>query len=155
MDLNLLDVETLAEQGSKMPVLHPVTGEQLFNEPEKKNGEPKCWNIYLKGTGSKSFKKKFSEAVDEMAAKQARQRQAERAGKKAKIDDIEIKPFDVRIAELCDELADLTVGWEGITEDGIELQCSKSEAARLYLKYEWLRNQAKAFVDDAANFIKA
>lgn len=58
--------------------------------------------------------------------------------------------FDGKMLDL---LAACTVSWTEIVEDGVALECTASEAKRLYLAYPWLRDQVQtAFVQTADFF---
>jgi len=59
-------------------------------------------------------------------------------------------------ADEIDYLAACTLGWRGITRDGVEIAWSANEAARLYGDPElaWLRAQVRAGLDDLELFIR-
>lgn len=54
-------------------------------------------------------------------------------------------------------LAAVTVGWEGVTENGQPLACNKENARRLYSKprLQFLREQVDDFVGERKNFIRS
>jgi len=58
-------------------------------------------------------------------------------------------------ANRIDYLAAATVAWSGIKVDGDVLDCTRDEARKLYRRFPFIRDQASAFVDDRANFLKA
>ena len=51
-------------------------------------------------------------------------------------------------------LAALTVRWEEVELDGAELPCNRENAAKLYKRFRWLREQADEFVGERANFLQ-
>lgn len=48
-----------------------------------------------------------------------------------------------------------TVGWDGIGIDEDETPFTPENAARLYNRFRFIREQADEFIDDRANFLKA
>ncbi|WP_297803401.1 hypothetical protein [uncultured Brevundimonas sp.] len=52
-------------------------------------------------------------------------------------------------------LAAATVGWDGIVLEGEPLPFSEDNAAMLYRRFPWLRDQVRTFIDDRANFLNA
>jgi hypothetical protein len=59
--------------------------------------------------------------------------------------------------EQIDRLAACTLAWDGVTEAGVPVECTKAAAAALYATegLEWLRDQAAAALDEQTRFIKA
>ena len=51
-------------------------------------------------------------------------------------------------------LADCTVSWDGIMVDGECPECNRENAAKLYSRFPWLREQADTFVATRSNFLK-
>ena len=57
-------------------------------------------------------------------------------------------------AETIDTLAACTVGWTGfVGEDGQPVPCSAKNAAMLYRKYPFIREQADRFINERQNFL--
>jgi hypothetical protein len=54
-----------------------------------------------------------------------------------------------------DLLAACTVGWKGVIIDQKEIPFSKENAANLYVRFPWIKEQVDTAVGDRANFIKA
>jgi hypothetical protein len=52
-------------------------------------------------------------------------------------------------------LARATVAWDGIKIDGKTPDCTEAEARALYARFPWITAQARAFIEDRANFMKA
>ena len=130
MDLANLDMTVMADAGATMTVMHPATG-----EPLQHNGE----DVTITILGQDSTK--FREEVQRRAKAQL--------GKRGKPD------FDKIAADSADLLAACTTSWEGITENGQLVECSRENAKRIYEKYGWLRQQVDEFISDRANFFKA
>ena len=123
-DLATLDTAKVAEEGAELRVAHPTTGEDLGIK------------ISLIGMDSKTFR-------DISKARAT-------ASLKKKSRDVN---FDQGEAESIELLAKCTKGWEGITEDGIEVPFSYENAVKLYTKYLWLKEQVDRFIVDRSNFL--
>jgi len=52
-------------------------------------------------------------------------------------------------------LAACTTGWTGVIIDGKEIPFSADNAAMLYKRFPWIKEQVDVAVGDRANFIKA
>jgi hypothetical protein len=61
------------------------------------------------------------------------------------------------ILDAVEKLAACTLGWTGISEEGLPLEFSKAAAAKLYGAEgnTWLRDQVFAAMDERSRFIKA
>ena len=57
-----------------------------------------------------------------------------------------------RDADVAKLLAVATTGWRGIAVDGAPLECTNENAASIYLRFRWLRDQVDAFISNRANF---
>ena len=123
-DLATLDTSKVAEEGAELHVAHPATGEDLGIK------------ISLIGMDSKTFRD-----ISKIRAT---------ASLKKKSRDIDL---DQGEAESIDLLAKCTKGWEGITEDGIEVPFSYENAVKIYTKYLWLKEQVDRFIVDRSNFL--
>lgn len=53
------------------------------------------------------------------------------------------------------KLAAATVAWSGIVIDGEAVTFSPEAAKALYRRFPWIRDQARVFIGDRANFTKA
>ena len=133
MDLNELDVVKSADQGAEMEVRHPVTDDVLLD----KDGNPVV--MYVLGSDSSVLRN----AMKERARKQLNARKS--------------KLIDVDEAERVgsEMLAICITGWRGLSENGVEIQFSKSAAIDLFMRYTWLRSQVDAFINERENFFKA
>lgn len=123
-DLATLDTSKVAEEGAELLVEHPTTGEDFGIK------------ITLIGTDSKTFRDLSKSRATASLKKKSR--------------DID---FDQGEAESIELLAKCTKGWEGITEDGIEVPFSYENAVKLYTKYLWLKEQVDRFIVDRSNFL--
>ena len=123
-DLATLDTAKVAEEGAELLVSHPTTGEDLGIK------------IVLIGTDSKTFRDISKTRATASLKKKSR--------------DIDLDQGEVESIEL---LAKCTKGWEGITEDGIEVKFTYENAVKLYTKYLWLKEQVDRFIVDRSNFL--
>lgn len=57
-------------------------------------------------------------------------------------------------AENVELFARVTVGWDGITRDGVLLEFSRDNAKALYQEWLFIREQAEAFTAERSNFTK-
>ena len=51
-------------------------------------------------------------------------------------------------------LAENTVGWQGVEENGQTVPFTTSKAVELYTKFRWLRDQVDSFMGERKNFFK-
>lgn len=51
-------------------------------------------------------------------------------------------------------LVDLTIAWEGIKSNGVDLEFSKDNCFQIYKNYVVVREQVDKFVSDRKNFLK-
>jgi len=134
MDLLTLNTRDVANQGAVMEVENPGTGEKLRNE----KGE--LVTITLLGRDSDKLKKRQNELTNNVLKK----------GFRAKPATAE-KTDDDRLTTLV--LA--TVEWANVEAGGKVLDCSSENVRSIYKQLPWLAEQADAFIDDRANFLKA
>ena len=52
-------------------------------------------------------------------------------------------------------LAAATVDWSGVEVEGASLECTPENVRALYVRFAWIADQARAFIADRANFLKA
>jgi hypothetical protein len=57
-------------------------------------------------------------------------------------------------AAVAEMLAEVTLGWNGVVENGKSLAFSREEASRVYQKYALIRSQVFDAALDVANFVK-
>lgn len=134
-DLNQLDVGAKAEEGTQMPVRHPITGKPIFDE----DGTP--WTITLLGADSPSH----TQALHKRANKRAKE--GMKGGFRGR--NLTAEQIDADELEL---LIHATKAWH-IRLDG-ELLGSSDEVKRdTYQRFQWLRDQAEAWMGDRANYL--
>ena len=131
MDLSSIDLQAAAEQGEKMYLEHPVTGETVKDD----DGNP-MW-IKVLGTDSKAYNR----AVSRIASKRTRKGKGQ----------ITIEQQAENAADL---LSELSVDWY-VVIDGDTPKFSVEAAKQLYIDHKWIRQQVDDFAGDRANFWKA
>lgn len=129
MDLSQIDGGKM-ESGAELRLRHPETGDELEHD-----GKPMV--IKLRGKGSKVFRE------------YQRMKNNERYNAQMLKKSVELFPDD---DERCETLAQMTIGWSNIIEDGKELPFSEREAKRLYMRRLWIADQADEFIADESNF---
>lgn len=122
-DLGKLDKAKPAEEGRKLIVCDPDTGEDTGI------------SIVLRGTESETYKRTARAQINKY-------RNLPKS--KMTIEQIE--------ADAIELLAACTVSWENIDLDGAELPCTRDNAAMLYTRFGWLRRLVDSFVADEANY---
>ena len=123
MDLSKLDTRTTSEQGAVLELRHPATGERLDS----------VW-IRLAGADSDIYRRVQNRIV---------RRNFNRKGKRSQ-DEIE--------EAVIEQLAGITLAWEGIELHGEYLECNQENAQRVY-QIPWIREQVAEFVNERANFL--
>lgn len=121
-----MDITTLIpkDEAVDCEIFHPVTGEST--------------GIIIKLLGSDSKEwKQAARAIKARALKQGK--------KKLSDDEIEQMPFEL--------LAAVTIGWEGVEENGKKVKFTKEEAKRIYESVPVIAEQVDKFVGDRENFL--
>jgi len=126
MDLSQLNVS--AAGSSELTLRHPATGEDLYDGDNPVT-------VTLLGKDSKEYR----QAVARTANSRLRNRKVQTV-EQAQQDGIDL-------------LSAVTLGWQGITENGEPLECTQHEVKRVYREYAWIREQVDEFVDDRSNFL--
>ncbi len=135
MDLAQFDTKPAANAGVDMPVRHPQTRKPLTDD----DGKP--ITIRLIGRDSDQFQA----AQREMLTRRLRNAPAAS----------DVPDFEAAETETIDLLATSTVGWSGIKIDGKPLSFSHENAANLYRRLRWLREDVDAFVSSRDHFFPA
>lgn len=130
-DLAGFDLAGDAARGATLKLLNPRTGNPLLQE----DGSPVA--IDLIGVDAPAYEN----ALYRITTGNAHLR----------VNGIEIG-HDERDRQVADLLAVATTGWHGIALDGAHLECTKDNAASVYRRFGWLRDQVDAFISDRANF---
>ncbi|TAA54015.1 hypothetical protein [Shinella sp. JR1-6] len=133
MDLASFDTVKSAGEGAVMEVLHPADGTVLKDD----NGQP--ITITLMGADSEKAKRRQRAEINKRL----------KSGRNTKITAEEMEENGVNLLALC------TLSWSGIKLDGHLLECNAENAAMIYQRMPWLREQVDTFVGDRGNFLKA
>jgi hypothetical protein len=133
MDLSKYNVSKQAEQGAWLELEAPDTGEILRND------EGEAVAIKVLGMDSKAWRNKNRDFQRQRIQKMAR-------SKSRNID------YTVSDEDACELLAECTIEWKNIIENGEEIECNSGNAFDLYMKYPWIREQVDAFIGERANF---
>jgi predicted glycosyl hydrolase (DUF1957 family) len=135
MDLGNLDFSKQAEEGAWLHLEHPTTGDPLETE-----GSPV--RVLLLGRDSAAYRKAAHKAQD------ARLKAAARGAAGARGLTAEVLEREsIRVLAAC------VVDWEGIVVDGEALEYSHAAAVELLERFDWIKQQVDAFVEDRANFL--
>jgi hypothetical protein len=133
LGLDAYDTTAGAEEGAVMEVISP-NGEVL----RWPDGRP--WTITYYGADSKRFQKLILQQADRNNAVAFRTRNPQSAQK-----------FENDILE---QVVVATKSWDIPLGDGTPAKQDPKEYRAAYLKYRWLLDQGKVFVDARANFLK-
>lgn len=136
MDLSTLDTSTAAEQGATMEVQHPTSGAVLTQAGGA------AVSILLAGQDSERFRKADRKIANRRFASTAAGRRVTVTSESLEADNLE-------------RLVACTISWSGVGFDGADKECTPENAREAYKRLPWLREQAEAFIQDRANFLKA
>lgn len=128
------DLTASADVPQKLTLLDPRTGEDILS----KDGTPVT--ITILGRDSTIAKKEGKRRSQEMINKSLRS-----SGKKLSVDEAQEGAISL--------LAKLTIGWEGLTDNGVSYDFSYDNAVALYSKFVWIREQVDEFITDRQNFM--
>lgn len=134
MDLATLNLTPSADAGAQMTVMHPVTDEPLLTT----DGDEVT--IQLVGSDSTVMR-------DEMKRRATKFLNKKQSRKRIDVDE--------SIRESAETLAACTTGWFGISENGALVPFTRENVVRIFMKYDWLRQQVDNFVSERGNFFKA
>lgn len=133
MDLANLDFGKNPEITAVMTVIHPITGEEMFQE----DGTPVT--VTLLGMES---------SVAKRVTKARAQKQLNKRNQKVDLD--EAREFTISLQ------AKLITASSGMKENGVDLDLTdQATAIDVLTRYNWLREQIDEFITDRANFYKA
>lgn len=135
-----MDLESLAttEEGKKMELLHPTTGEALMfvNEAD----EEQAMFLVIKGSDSSIYKKSQRKIVDRRLKQQSK-----------------FRSMKLNAAKLEEEalftLADCTSDGRVFVDKKVLVITPGSVALGLYKRFPWIREQATEFMEDRTNFL--
>lgn len=127
-DLSAFDLDD--DGGADMIVRHPGTGLPLKDEQD----EP--WTIRM----CSAYSNRHERAVHGVQNAHLKKR-------KLKITAEEVDAGQVTVLAKC------VLGWSGITLDGRKVEFSEKNAAMLFERFKFIREQAADFIEDQANFL--
>ena len=120
-------------EGATLELLDPVTGYVLTCDEHKKP-----FTLTLISADSEKWQGMVNNNIDKML-------DARKSGKKDNQSTSE---------RACEMLARATTDCY-IIENKVRVPCDYEELKRVYSSYKWIREQAEAFINDRANFIKS
>lgn len=120
-------------EGATLELLDPVTREVLTCD---KDGKP--FTVTLLGADSEKWQGMVNNNIEKML-------DARKGGKKDNQSTSE---------RACEMLARATTDCY-IVENKKKVPCDYENLKRIYSEYKWIREQAEAFINDRANFIKS
>lgn len=142
MDISKLDIVGASNNGFDIDILHPL------------NGEPTGLKIRVVGAMSTNYKDDMALLFAELEEFTEANKVDEKASKKEQVKaKLKIEKFDDQLTAKF--LAKYTKGWEGMQENGKDIEFSESEAERIYLNYPIIKGQVQKGMMTVANFIKA
>jgi ribosomal protein L37E len=162
MDLSKLDLSKLADDGTVMPLLHPIEGEVLTDKEEvfdvevKKIKESKLSDAKVKAAiealpEPKDFYFKLL-GSDSDIYRNALKRQLEKASgsKKGKSNKIDLDDAVLKLSERCARCVTECY----FIENGEVVKCGFEEMVRVFIKYSWIREQVDAHISDRSTLMK-
>lgn len=128
-DFATRDVAAKAEEGAELEVLDPVTSEAV--------------GVYITLAGADSVVHR--KAVANISKRRFNNQKGFRN-----------KGFDPERmeAESIEILAACTLGWKGVTLEGVPLPCSRDNAIKMYTRFPWLREQVEQFIGDRSAYLQ-
>lgn len=122
--LDQLNTAKTADEGVWMEIEHPVSG------------EPIDMHLKMLGSDSETYKKTIRKQQDRHLKKGLRQLKSEQV----EADTIEL-------------IVSCTLDWRNVEENGQELDCTKENVRHVYKTYDFVKEQAREFVEDRSNFL--
>jgi len=135
LDLSSLDTVAASDKGARIELRNPISNEPLGAF------------VHIYGKHSKAFQGRIRDLQNE------RIRQASVAAKIGQTP--KAKTAEELEAEKLSLLVALTYKFENVTVDKKELEYSEDNAAMLYTRFPWVREQIDVAADDLANFMTA
>lgn len=137
-DLSALDTAKAGEEGATLHVKHPSTGEPMF-VMQPGTTDPVPLTLTLLGSDSATWRSKVFETN--------RRRLREMQGRR----NVRLTPEQVD-ADALELLSEVTTAWTGVVVDGKSLPCNAENAATVYRRLPWIREQADEFANDRENY---
>lgn len=140
-NLNQFNVRELANEGTVLELLNPFTGGVLTDEGEKiaDKNNIKTFFVRLLGSDSDIYRSGMNRRAEKLINSK---------NKNKKVDLDEEKKATAKLLAKCTTDAYMI-------EDDKVIECTNSEMDRLYLKYQWMREQAEDYMDDRSNLMKS
>jgi hypothetical protein len=132
-DLAQIDTKKAAEEGRVLHLVHPKTRAPLFD------GDGNPVTLSLLGKDSKRALRAESAALD---------RRLKAGARRGVISADDMRDDTLAVLIAC------TTGWSGLAVNGQDLPYSPENAKLLYEQWPDIREQANAFIEDRANFLK-
>ncbi|OUR76604.1 hypothetical protein A9Q83_13610 [Alphaproteobacteria bacterium 46_93_T64] len=123
-DIAELDVGTCAEKGAEFELRHPVSY------------EPLGVRFWLRGIDAPSYRQVVRKQIDQQITE----------GKA----ELSAKELETRHVE---RLAAATLSWENVTYHGSALECTPTNAQKVFREQIWIREQVAQFVEDRSHFL--
>lgn len=145
MDLSQgFDLRVNAERGAWCQLVDPITGEDLVDKDDDGKVTAHC-RIRVRGADSMAY--------EEAVARTVALRSKDPAPKKGRYSSRQLLEAAARNEEMqAEELAAITLGWEGVDWDGELFPYTHENAVKLYSEHRWIREQVIDFFGDRANF---
>jgi hypothetical protein len=132
LDLNTIDTVRAANEGVEVELYHPGTNANLGIK------------IRILGKDSEQFRRIFAEQNRKRIKRMSK-------GGTFKVDVLTPEEMESDLIML---LAACTTGWSGVIVDGKELDCNRENAAALYTRFPWIKEQVDNSVGDRSLFTK-
>ena len=142
MDLSNLKVQ---EEGKRMDLRHPATGEVLtYDERENEDGTKEFKTMYLiiGSSDSETYKKSQRKIIDRRLKQQQKFRSAKLTA--AQLEE-----------EAILSLADVTYGGNVLIKGKEVAITPGASAIDLYKEYPWIREQASDLLEDRGSFLQS
>ncbi len=137
--MDFAKVTAAAEEGAVMEVKDPA-GEVLLQPGDEQKP------VWIKFAGLESSK--WRKARNEVGNRYIKTRRDSTSA-------VGPKTTEEAVEDLSYQFAAVTLAWEGIVDEGQDIACSRENAKRLYVKYDFLRTQINDFLGEQRNFWKA
>lgn len=132
-DLSQFDTVSGANEGANLELRGP-DGKRLLTD----NGKP--WTITVCGADSDRYRKAQRRLTNRRLAQSQGKRNAKLSAEELEEDAIWM-------------LAECTTGWFGLVLDGQPLDCTVDNAAMVYTRFPWIKEQVDTFIAERENFL--
>jgi hypothetical protein len=128
--MDLAPFDGKADDGAEMVVMHPGTGDATDAVITLAGMDSRAW----RAASHKLRSNVFSDGADQ---------------------DRVVKAFEMSEQHVAELLASVTLSWKNVKDGGPDLECTRENAKKLYVKYPWLREQVNRFAGNRANFFRS